>query len=78
MRRAPALAGTFFNNWANYGFKETVKQTREWVRGARSGAAATGETRGPAGRDLALRPRPRGSPSRTGCTPSQPVTRSHW
>ena len=28
MRRAPALAGTFFNNWANYGFKETVRETR--------------------------------------------------
>ena len=47
MRRAPALAGTFFNNWANYGFKETVKQTREWVRGARSGEAAGGEIEGP-------------------------------
>ena len=47
MRRAPALAGTFFNNWANYGFKEAAKQTREWVHEVRSGAPAHGQTAGP-------------------------------
>ena len=47
MRRAPALAATFFNNWANYGFRETVRQTSGWVRGARFGGAATGEMGSP-------------------------------